>query len=388
MGISKDIKEIMDRGVADGEVAGCNVLVLKDGKQIAYAESGYRDVENKTPYSRDTIGRLFSMSKPVTSAAVMILVDRGIIDLQDSVGKYIDSFNEMWVETINGPEKARKPITIQDLLSMTAGTVYPGQWGDAEKQSAVLFNEAIEKLGTAEEITTMELISCIGNNVLAFQPGKMFRYGTGADILGAVVEKASGMLFGDFLQAEIFGPLGMTDTGFYVPEEDRGRLAKVYTSDDGSKKELVTNNLAINYAMDHRPAFESGGAGLCSTLDDYARFATMLLNGGVYEGIRILSEKAVKYMTSGKLQEWQQPSFNEWLGLQGYSYGNLMRVLYEPGRACGFGERGEYGWDGWLGYYFCNDPANNMTILMGMQKFDAGTWSLTRKIRNVIFRSI
>ncbi|MCQ2536909.1 MAG: beta-lactamase family protein [Lachnospiraceae bacterium] len=386
MSISVNVKKIMDEAVKNGEVAGCNVLVLQNGKQIAYAQSGYRDVENQVSYSRDTINRLYSMSKPITAVAVMILVDRGLIDLKDPVGKYIDSFNNMWVATPLGREKANRPITIHDLMDMTAGTVYPGAGDEAEKQSAKLFNEAISKLGTDEEISTMELISRMGTNDLAFQPGSTFRYGTCADILGALVEKVSGMLFGDFLKKEIFEPLGMVDTGFYVEEENRERLAKVYTSDNGCAAEEVTNNLDINYKMDKRPAFESGGAGLCSTLDDYAKFATMLINDGSYEGVRILSKRAVGFLISGKLQEWQQGGFNQWQGLEGYSYGNLMRVLYEPEKSCTFGEKGEYGWDGWLGCYFCNDPVNKITILMGMQKINAGTWSMTRKIRNMIFR--
>lgn len=388
MGMTNSLKRVMDAAVENKEVAGCNVLVLQNGREIAYAESGFRDIENNVPFSRDTIVRLYSMSKPITSAAVMLLLDRGEIDLQDPVGRFISTFNDMHVETKDGFVKALQPVTLQNLLSMTAGTVYPGQFCEAEKRSDVLFNEAISKLNTDNEMTTMELVSRIGDLPLAFQPGETFKYGTGADVLGGVVEAVSGMRFGDFLKKEIFEPLGMNDTGFYVPSDKKERLSKAYLVENGNITEEKTMHLDINYTMDHRPAFESGGAGLCSTLDDYAKFAGMLMNGGSYEGCRILSKKAVDFMTSGKLQQWQQPGFDMWQGLQGYSYGNLMRVLYEPGRAVGFGEKMEYGWDGWLGCYFTNDPVNKLTILMGMQKLNCGTWSLTRKARNVIYREL
>ncbi len=388
MGIKIEIQRVMDEAVKNKEVAGCNALIIQNGRELAYAESGCKDIDGKVPFSRDTIMRLYSMSKPITSAAVMILMDRGLIDLQDSVGKYIDTYNDMWVSGPNGRERVNKPITLQNLMNMTAGTCYPGDDCEASRQAAKLFDEAIGRLDGPNEMTTMELVRRIGTLDLAFQPGQTFRYSTCADILGGVVEAVTGMLFGDFLKKEIFEPLGMDDTDFYVPAEKKNRLAQVYKVSNGNIEEDKTTNLDISYTLEHRPAFESGGAGLCSTLDDYAKFARMLLNGGSYEGKRILSKKAVEFMTSGKLQSWQQSGFDPWQGLQGYSYGNLMRVLYEPGRGVGYGEAGEYGWDGWLGAYFSNDPKNDLTILMGMQKIDAGTWALQRKVRNMVYKEL
>ena len=181
----------------------------------------------------------------------------------------------------------------------------------------------------------------------------------------------------------------MQDTAFYVPADKQERLAKVYNSINGGIEEEKTRNLGINYAMDKRPAFESGGAGMVSTVDDYAKFARMLLNGGETDGKRILSKGAVHFMTNGKLLPWQQDDFERgWDGHTGCSYGNLMRVMERPGQSVGLASKGEYGWDGWLGPYFCNDPAHNMTILMGMQKIGGGTWSLTRKLRNLIFGAV
>ncbi len=386
--MKKEIEEVIDRAVSNGEVAGCNVLVIKDGQELAYADSGYKNIEEMTPFDRDTIVRLYSMSKPVTSAAVIMLMDRGIIDLGDAVGKYIPSFENTHVAAPEGRVKANRQVTLRDMMNMTSGAVYPGCVTPAERESAALFDEVIAKLGTDREIGTVELAGRMGENDLDFQPGANFKYGTSADILGAVVEVASGMRYGDFLKKEFFEPLEMNDTDFWVPEDKRDRLADVYETVGNELKLTVTSHLGINYKADHRPAFESGGAGLCSTLDDYSHFAEMLMNKGVYKGRRLLSEKAVEFMTNGSIAPSQQKGLDAWDGLTGYTYGNLMRVFKDPSRSLTFGEVGEYGWDGWLGAYFANDPKNRLTILMGMQKINAGTWGLTRKIRNLIYKEV
>ncbi|MCR5585156.1 MAG: beta-lactamase family protein [Lachnospiraceae bacterium] len=386
--MQNEIKKVMDEAVARGEVAGCNALVISGGREIAYAESGYKNKENKTPFERDTIFRLYSMSKPITSAAVIMLMDRGMIDLADAVQKFIPSFKDAYVATTEGRVLANRPVTLRDLLNMASGAVYPGNGTAAECQSAALFDELIGKLGTDKEIGTVELAERIGKLDFDFQPGENFKYGTSADILGAVVEVVSGMRFGDFLKKEFFEPLGMADTDFWVPAEKRSRVADVYDTVNGEAKPVITDHLGINYKLDHRPAFESGGAGLCSTLDDYACFADMLMNYGEFKGRRLLSERAVRFMTNGSIAPWQQKGLDGWDGLTGYTYGNLLRVLRDPSRCLTFGEVGEYGWDGWLGAYFSNDPKNKLTILMGMQKFNAGTWNLTRKIRNLIYKEV
>ncbi len=386
--MQNEIKKVMDIAVERGEVAGCNALVISGGREIAYAESGYKNTEKKTPFDRETIFRLYSMSKPITSAAVIMLMDRGMIDLADAVQKYIPSFADAHVATQGKRVKADRPVTLRDMLNMASGAVYPGNGTAAEIQSAELFDELIKKLGTPDEMGTVELAERIGKLDFDFQPGENFKYGTSADILGAVVEVVSGMRFGDFLKKEIFEPLEMNDTDFWVPEEKRNRLADVYDTIGKETKFTATDHLGINYKLDHRPAFESGGAGLCSTLDDYSHFAKMLMDLGEYNGKRLLSERAVKYMTNGSIAPWQQNGLDGWDGLTGYTYGNLLRVLRDPSRCVTYGEVGEYGWDGWLGAYFCNDPVNKLTILMGMQKINAGTWNLTRKIRNLIYKEV
>ena len=183
----------------------------------------------------------------------------------------------------------------------------------------------------------------------------------------------------------------INDSAFYVPEGKQDRLAKVYDLNykTNELKEVKTDNLLINYDCDKEPAFASGGAGVMSTLDDYAKFAQMLLNKGTYESATILKPATVNFMTHGKLRPECQADMNASMEHNiGFTYANLLRIMDQPSIANTLSSKGEYGWDGWLGPYFENDPAHNLTILFGMQKIDAGTWSLTRKLRNVIFSEL
>lgn len=367
--------------------AGANMLVLKDGKELCYTEYGYRDMENKIPFSRDTIMRLYSMTKPITAAAVMILADRGLLDLAAGLCWFMPGFKPGYTYNNSTRVKTESEVTVKDLLNMTSGIPYPG--GDrAGGQVAGVFWELGERMNSDTPMTTLEFSEKIGSCDLSFEPGEKFMYGASADVLGAVVERISGMRFGEFLKKEIFDPLGMVDTGFWVPKEKQHRLSKVYQTNYQKwvVEETTTNNhLGVSHTMDKPPAFESGGAGLCSTLDDYAKFATMLLNGGELNGKRILSKAAVDYMTSPSLTAWQHEDFNRhWRSLTGFSYGNLMRVCTDPGQVYGFCEQGQYGWDGWLGCYFANCPKSGLTFLFGMQKLNGGTSSLTRKAINAV----
>ena len=383
-------KDIIKREIDDKRfAAGANILVLKDGKEVIYEEYGYRDLENKVPFSRDTIMRLYSMSKPITAAAVMILVDRGIIDLADCLCWSLPGWQMSHYINERGERvKSQSEIMIKDLMNMTSGLPYPGGEGSSA-QVADIFVELDRRLRSDDPMTTRELGERLGKVDLSFNPGDRFMYGTSADVLGYVVENATGQRFGDFLKENIFDPLGMTDTGFWVPEEKRDRLAKVYRTNyqKWCVEHCPTNHLGIDYNLDHEPAFQSGGAGLVSTLDDYAKFATMLQNGGELNGVRILSETAVRYLTSPSLTERQRRGL-DWQGLSGYSYGNLMRNLVDPGQAVLYSEKGEYGWDGWLGCFFANYPESRMTILIGTQRTDCGTSALSRKLVNAVRRDI
>ena len=380
----KQLWQIMNQAVEDNQIAGMNMMVVKDGQEEVYLECGYADKAAEKKLKRDTIFRLFSMTKPVTAAAVMLLFERGIIDLADPVSKYIPGFADQMVSVPGGLAPVWHNVTIYHLLSMTGGLTYGGNSSAAEYAAGNVFEEVHKRLDTEHPVTTLEFADRIGKCPLEFQPGERWKYGVSADILAAVVEKASGLKYGEFLKKEFFEPLGMKDTGFFVPGEKLDRLAVTYEQTDGEIKEYRENSLGIRFAMDVPPAYEAGGAGLVSTIDDYSRFAAMLLNKGNFHGKQILKPGTVEYMTSHRLTGCQQDWFDKWWEMNGYSYGNLMRVMTDSWKAPFAASEGEYGWDGWLGCYFANLPKENMTILMMMQKKDAGTFDLTRKLRNVM----
>ncbi len=382
--LTEQLHELLEQAVSNSEIAGANLLVRKDGREIAYTQAGYADLEAGRVFRRDTIARIYSMTKPITATAAMLLAERGMLDLGQSVADFLPSFQNQSVWSGQGKVPVRRNVLIKDLLNMTSGLPYPGE-DPAGQEAAAVFREIDARLSSDHPMSTREVANRLGACGLAFQPGERWMYGTSADVLGAVIEQVSGMSFGAFLRRELFDPLGMEDTGFFVPAEKRERLAQVYERTEAGMAHYPTNHLGIRYLQDIPACFESGGAGLVSTIDDYAAFAQMLLNGGRWENKQILKPATVAFLTQGKLTPWQQDSlWRSWDGLVGYGYGNLMRVMEQPGMALCNGWRGEYGWDGWLGTYFCNSPENGVTVLLFCQRRDTGTACVTRKIRNVL----
>lgn len=387
-----NLRDTINSYINRNEIAGVSVLVQKGNDEICFLAEGMADIENQKELKRDTIYRLYSQTKPVCAAAVMILVERGLLDLYQPVSDFLPGFKnqQVWENGKNRPVK--REATIKDLLQMTAGSYYPEDTCESGRQAEKLFAEVEARLYGENPMTTIELANAIGQCSLNFDPGSSWNYGLSADVLGAVVEIVSGMKFGKFLEKEIFQPLNMSDTAFWVPEEKQHRLAVAYemiTDEKGNHLiPYLGNHVGIQNRMEREPAYEAGGAGLVSTLDDYLKFARMLLNGGELNGVRILRKETVKYLTQGELLEKQQPDFIDRFGLMGYSYGNLMRVCKNPSQASMLTRKGEYGWDGWLGMYFANFPEEDATILIGMQRKAIGMWPLTRKLRNIILSSI
>ncbi|AIQ52848.1 serine hydrolase domain-containing protein [Paenibacillus sp. FSL R7-0331] len=382
------LTKILSASIANREIAGANFMVIKNGEEVFYHEDGLADLETGRPIARDSIFRLYSMSKPVTAAAVMLLLERGEIDLFDPVSRYIPGFRNQMVEKDGGLAAPEREVNLNDLLNMTSGLVYGGP-GLAGQHTETLIQELGSRLHGENPMTTLEFADRLGQGPLAFEPGSSWQYGTSGDVLGAVVEAVSGKRYGEFLQTEIFGPLGMKDTGFWLTEEQRSRLAKTYQDDSESGLKLYSDShLGINHQFDRVPAFESGGAGLASTIDDAAKFTTMLINNGRLNGVQLLKPRTVEYMTSAGLTPPQQKGFALWQSLCGHSYGNQMRIMTEPGQAGHIGSKGEYGWDGWLGAYFTNSPQDALTVLFMVQKKDAGTLPVTRKLRNIVFSGL
>ncbi len=383
--LENQLREVLKKAIQNGEVSCGSFLVKKDGEEICCFQEGYADRENLVKLERDHIFRLYSMTKPITAAAVMALVEEGKLDLSEPVSAYLLGFCGQTVEKDGNIVPVQKEMRILHLLSMTSGLVYDGS-SLAGQGTSRLIQEVIDRMDGEYPIGTVEFANRLGCVPLEFDPGTSWHYGTSADVLGALVEVVSGQSFGSYLRERFFEPMGMKDTGFFVPEEKQHRLVKVYQREEkGDMSLYLENHLGISNSMKRPPAFESGGAGLVSTLDDYARFTQMLLQKGRWEEKQILRPYTVDYLTSSRLCcEGQRKAFEQWVGLEGHSYGNLMRVLEYPGQAALMGTKGEYGWDGWLGPYFSNHPDQNMSILLMIQMTNTGTGPLLRKLKNIV----
>lgn len=379
------IADIINHEIENGEIAGANIMVLHKGKEIFFDCYGYADKENKFPVKRDTIFRLFSMSKPITAVATMILVERGEIDVRDAVSKYVPAFagQKVWCDGKEVPTE--RDITIWDCLNMTTGIPYPDLSCESGRRMDELFKELIVRRENGEVVTTMDYVNRIAQIPLVFQPGKRWMYGLSADILGAVIEVVSGKKYSRFLQEELFLPLGMKDTGFYVPADKEWRFAQNYDMVNGELVPFTRSHLGEYYKQD--VAFESGGAGMVSTIEDYSHFSQMLVNGGIYNGVRILGRKTVTYMAQNHLRPEQMDAL-QWDSTLGYGYGCLMRVLINQSDAGTNGSLGEYGWDGWTGNYMTVDPSEELTILYFIQRCGAGFTPAMRKLRSVIYSSL
>lgn len=364
----------------EGRMAGASVLVRHHGREVLYAQAGWADREKLLPIRRDQIFRLYSQSKPVTAVAVMLLVERGVIDLMEPVATYLPGFHNQRVAQGGGFVSVKRPAVLMDLLGMSAGLGYGGEdvTGCATEQ---LMAEVKRRCKAGNPMTTVELANRIGELPLAFHPGERIRYSLCADVLGAVIEVADGRPFSRFLQEELFEPLGMWDTGFFVPEKKLSRLCTCYERTAEGLRPCSPANAGV-FDTTEEPAFVSGGGGLVSTIDDYMAFAGMLLDMGQWQGKRILSPQSVRFLTSS--QHPYEEKFRPWHGYEGYAYGKLMRQAVAPGKAPMFIRSGEYGWDGWLGAYFANFPTEEMTILMMMQIKGSGTSCIQRRIRNVL----
>ncbi|MBQ4581034.1 MAG: beta-lactamase family protein [Clostridia bacterium] len=385
MSLHDQITDILAAAVENRECAGVNVLVRRHGEEILYTQAGMADLEEGRLIQRDSIFRLYSQTKPVTAAAVMLLVERGLIDLMDGVDKFLPGFrNPKVVDSRGCITRANRAPWIMELLGMTAGLCYPD--GDpAGQYAARVFEDAHKAIEAGGGIPTVEFMNRLGEQPLAFNPGTHWRYSTCADVLGAVVEVVSGKRFGDFLKEELFIPLNMVDTAFFVPAEKMDRFVTCYERVDGNLSPWLGMNLACG-VYDRDPAFESGGAGLVSTLEDYSHFADMMMNKGVWNGQRILSPRSVEFLTTPQLNDVVRRDM--WDSLSGFSYGKLCRVCVEPEQYAGYAMKGEYGWDGWLGSYYANFPCEGMTILSMQNTTNAGTSTVVRKVRNAVIAAL
>lgn len=378
------IDAAVEQYVAEKRVAGAVTLVARGGRIVQFRAFGMRDAENGDPMRTDTIFRIASMSKAVTTVAILILMEEGRLLPSDPVAKYLPAFAKTTVlapqregDAKDAPRQAvpaKRPITIRDLLTHTSGISY-GEGAAADRYKAAgaylwYLADKAEPIGAViDRLATLPFES---------QPGEKWVYGFSTDVLGRVVEVVSGMPLDRFFRTRIFEPLKMPDTAFFLPPEKRGRLAVVYSATESGTIERAPEHGRVGqgeYADGPRACF-SGGAGLLSTAADYARFLQMLENGGELEGVRLLSPKTVELATANHAGAL----FDE--GRAGFGFG--FRIVEDVGRTGRAGSLGEYGWGSayYSGYWV--DPKERLVCLILLQLIPARDLDLQEKFHTLV----
>jgi CubicO group peptidase (beta-lactamase class C family) len=354
--LSKAMQSVIDQG----QLAGITTMIARHGKVVDFQTFGYQNLETKTPMAKDTIFRIYSMTKPITGVALMMLFEEGKFRLSDPVEKYIPEFHDIKVaagDGADGPilEDSTHPITIRELMSHTAGFSY-GIFSDSQVDKMYRDASVLDPDSTLKDMVTK-----LGKIPLRQQPGTKWHYSVAVDVQGYLVEVLSGQPFDRFLQERLFAPLGMTDTAFSVPADKAKRFAQVYNyNEDGSLVAREGFSGSRNYLEPTK--FFSGGGGLVSTTTDYMRFCQMLLNGGELDSVRILSPLTIELMRSNQL-----PRSIPEMG-PGTGFGLDFAVVLDPVEAGSF-SKGEYYWGGAAGTWFWIDPVEDLVFVGMIQQF-------------------
>jgi len=346
------LMDVLRREVASGRLPGAVAMIARKGQIALFEAIGQQDPGTGTPMKTDSIFRIYSMTKPVVSVAVMMLVERGQLLLSDPVSRWLPEYANQQVATAGGLEPVKQEATVQDLLRHTAGLTYEFL-GDSPVQRQY----GAVKIASRER-TNAEFSQTLAGVPLQFQPGTVWAYSRATDVLGRLVEVVSGQGLGAFLQAEIFGPLGMVDTGFAVPPAQQHRISEPFAHDpDGGVPMKVLEPRQV-------PAMEGGGGGLMSTAMDYARFLQCLRNRGELNGMRLLGPHTVDYMTADHLGD--MPADGTLLP-PGHGFGLGFAVRTQLGLSPVPGSVGLYYWGGIAGTTFFVDPALDMYAMLMIQ---------------------
>ena len=373
---------MLDRQVKEEKQAGIVSLVARNGRIVDWQTYGLRDREQKLAMDKDTIVRMYSMSKVISSVAVMVLVEENRLRLTDPVGKYLPKLEKMKVFVGGSAKKpklvdATRQITVKDLLTHTAGFIY----GFGRTEIDTIYRDA----NLLESPSMDAFIDKLATLPLAHQPGQRYAYGLNIDVLGAIVEKVAGMKFEQFVEERVTRPLGMVDTGYDVPEAKRARLAKVYTPDKEGKLGVVPEAQLAGVYPEPGRGFAAGGAGMFSTVGDYARFGQMLLNGGELDGVRILGRKTVELMMTNHLNHLARPTTG---GDDAFGFGLGGRVRIDLARGNAPGSLGQFGWSGAATTYFDIDPKEQTMILLVAQHFPFNQHDLFGQASMLIYASL
>jgi len=379
--------------VDDGRLPGFHVVVSRRGKVAHQHLYGKRDIESSSPITGDTLYRIYSMTKPITSVALMMLVEEGKLLLTDPVSAFIPSFatTRVWRGgSVVKPatEPMTEPMLIWHLLSHTAGLTYGFLY-----QSPVddIYRRAGFEWGVPKGSTLEQACDSWASLPLLFQPGTEWNYSVATDVVGRVVEVASGESLDEFFAKRIFAPLGMSSTGFFVPEESLERLAALYQPDPATRAAKRLD--VMGKAATRRPSFLSGGGGLVSSAHDYHRFMMMLANRGELDGVRILSPSTVDLMAMNQLPGNSDIStFGRPIDLEnaydGFGFGLGFSVLVDPAAAKLHGSLGDFGWGGAASTTFWIDRMRDLSVAFYTQLLPSSTWPIRPYLRSLVYQAL
>jgi CubicO group peptidase (beta-lactamase class C family) len=382
------------RYVDDGRLPGWQVAVSRGGKVVHAATYGMRDMEHEASWTDDTIVRMFSMTKPITSVAAMMLYERGAFELRDPVSRFIPAFagtpvyrQGSFLKPVVEPQT--EPIRMWHLLTHTSGLTYG--FHNTHVVDA-MYRKAGFEWGVPAEIDLAGCCDTWASLPLVFQPGSEWNYGVSTDVLGRVIEVISGQPLDEFLRANVLDPLGMSDTEFWVPEAEAERFAALYTPAPGSGQ-AVAAPASLGRSSHARPAMLGGGGGLMGTAADYLRFAHMLLGRGELDGTRILGSRTVQMMTRNHLpghadlEEFGRPLFAE-TSYAGVGFGLGFSVVLDPIANKALGSPGEFAWGGAASTAFWVDPVEGIVAVFLTQLLPSSTHPIRSQLRQLVYQSL
>ena len=387
------VSALVDRYVAEGKLAGAQVQVAHRGEVALRHTVGRADVASDRPLGDDAIYRIYSMTKPITSIALMQLYEQGRVLLEDPVSAYIPEFAEMQVFTGGTPtapkvRPAQTAMTVKDVLTHASGLTYGFFF---QNNLDAMYRE--DGLGDFQlpDYTLEEGMRRLATKPLAFDPGTAWNYSMSTDVCGRLVEVISGMGLDEYFAEHITGPLGMADTAFHVPADKKHRFTSNYALTPDEPLLIVDSFDASPYLSP--PVFLSGGGGLVGTVDDYQRFVDMLLNGGELDGRRIIGRKTLEYMTinhlpEGKtLNELGQSLFSEAV-MEGMGFGLGFSTLVDPARNGAVSSGGEFAWGGAASTAFWVDPAEEITCVFMTQLMPSSSYPLRRELKATVYQAL
>ena len=411
----KRITNHFNNYVDNGSLPNISILIKKDNKEILRHTHGYADIEKGISVNRKTVYRIYSMTKPVTGVAIMQLIENGKLRLNDKVSKYIPAFKDTKVINLDFQDYVLKPkreITIRDLLTHTSGLTYSWAGEGPVNQIYRKYNIRPYYFGAVDaELNkfpgnTCQFSAAAASAPLLHDPGEKWSYGINMDILGCIVEVISGDTFAEYLQKNIFDPLELKSIGFSVNERDKDSFTTLYTSGAFSRDgEIVApsglNQAELMFSKDLRPidAFDKspyltnssklydGGSGLVSNIDDYSKFAEMLLNGGILNGVRIISEASVDLMANNHLSD-EILKDGSAFGLEGVGFGLTVGTIMNPGVAGTFSSEGEFFWGGAASTIFWVDRKNNVTATMMTQFMPSDRYPIREELKTLLYSSL